>query len=107
VTARSHGAGAAQPRGYDGYMQQREQHISHAGGSEVPIRYAPRSRKSDLQGEATLLKGEFSARIYNSRLTRIRNTGLIYRLVAAGEGIVRRPFTIGGSPFTSKKVSVM
>ena len=30
-----------------------------------------------------------------------------YRLVAAGEGIVRRPFTIGGSPFTSKKVSVM
>ena len=107
MTARSHGAGAAQPRGYDGYMQQREQHISHAGGSEVPIRYAPRSRKSDLQGEATLLKGEFSARIYNSRLTGIRNTGLIYRLVAAGEGIVRRPFTIGGSPFTSKKVSVM
>ena len=31
----------------------------------------------------------------------------VYRLVAEGEGIVRRPFTIGGSPFTSKKVSVM
>jgi hypothetical protein len=70
---RSHRAGATQPRGYDSCMQQREQHISHAGGSEVPTRYAPRSRKSDLQGHATLPKGEFSAKIYKARLTGIRN----------------------------------